>query len=96
MARAVTFEAESSKDLAPFGLVEPRARITISDGKRAQTIRLGNPVKDKKSKIYAKMEGRPPVVTVEGRLLDDLPQQRDAVKKEDKIKAGDKKGKKAE
>ncbi|MBK5102486.1 MAG: DUF4340 domain-containing protein, partial [Desulfobacteraceae bacterium] len=58
----------------------PRARITLSDGVMTQVLLLGDTSKQENSKIYAKMQGRPQVVVVEKWLLDDLPQNKYAIK----------------
>jgi hypothetical protein len=78
--RASSFEKEAVDRLEPFGLHRPRARITLSDGVMTQVILLGDTTKKKNSKIYAKMQGRPQVVVVEKWLLDDLPQNKYAIK----------------
>ena len=90
MARAASFETESAQDLKPFGLLMPRARITLSGGDRSETILLGGPSEKKKDRIFAKMEGKPQVVTVNKSLLDDLPKEREAIKEKEKEKEEEK------
>jgi hypothetical protein len=84
MARAATFETESSGDLKPFGLVKPKARISLSGAEKSEAILLGDPSKKAKKKIYAKMEGKSQVVTVDASLVEDLPKDRQALKEEEK------------
>ncbi|MCP4666139.1 MAG: DUF4340 domain-containing protein [Deltaproteobacteria bacterium] len=86
MARASSFETESVRDLRPFGLHLPKARITLSGPDRSETILLGHPSKKAKNRIYAKMQARPQVVTVNQSLLDDLPKDREAIKEKEEEK----------
>ena len=90
MARAASFETESAQDLKPFGLHLPKARITLSGRDRSETILLGDPSKKAKNSIYAKMQAKPQVVTVNTSLLDDLPKDREAIKEKEKEKEGEK------
>jgi hypothetical protein len=84
MARAASFEKESARDLAPFGLHMPKARITLSGRDGSETILLGDPSENKKNSIFAKMVGKPQVVTVNTSLLEDLPKDREAIKEKEK------------
>lgn len=90
MVRAASFETESARDLKPFGLHLPKARITLSSLDRSETILLGDPSKKAENRIYAKMQGKPQVVTVNKSLLDDLPKDREAIKEEEKEEKKDK------
>jgi hypothetical protein len=90
MARAASFETESAQDLEPFRLLLPEVRITLSGGDRSETILLGGPSEKKKNRIFAKMEAKPQVVTVNKSLLDDLPKDREAIKEKEKEKEEEK------
>jgi len=79
---ATSFEKEAVEDMAPFGLDPSAVAVTLSDGKKSQAILLGNPVKQKQTRIYAKMKGQPQLVTVNKWLLGDLPQNREEIKEE--------------
>lgn len=78
---ASSFEKEMAYDLKTCCLDSPKARIILSDGKKSEEIILGGRVKDdKKDEIYAKMRGRPQIVTVRSRFLEDLPKTKDEIK----------------
>jgi hypothetical protein len=79
-AQALSFEKEAAIDLDTFGLKSPKARITISDGKKREQIVLGSISKENDTRLYAMMEGRPQLVLVGRWLLDSLPQNREAIK----------------
>ena len=81
-ARATSFEKERVNDPEPFGLDSSAVVVTLSDGKKDQSILLGNPVKQKRPGIYAKIKGQPRLVTVNKWLLNDLPQNREEIKEE--------------
>ena len=81
-AEATSFEKETVTDLKSFGLDSSAVVVTLSDGKKSQAILLGNPVKQKQTRIYAKMKGQPQLVTVNKWLLGDLPQNREEIKEE--------------
>ncbi len=90
-AEASSFEKEEVRDLEPFGLREPRARVTLWDGEKNETILLGKPVKGNDSRIYARIKEKPQVVTVSKRLLEDLPQKREEIREEEKSREDTKK-----
>ena len=81
-AKATSFEKEAVTDLKSFGLSSPAVVVSLSDGKKSQSILLGNPVKQKQTRIYAKIKGQPQLVTVNKWLLGDLPQNREEIKEE--------------
>jgi hypothetical protein len=85
-----SFEAEKASDLSPYGLSRPKARVALSDGGKTEEILYGDPLKkEKEGFIYAAIKGKPQVVSVRKRLLEDLPgtreelMQKDPEKKED-------------
>jgi hypothetical protein len=80
-AEAQSFEAEENNDLRPYGLRNPAARIVLADGTKSEEMFFGEPVKDKKEEsIYAMVKGKPQVVTVRKRLLEDLPKEKEQFK----------------
>jgi len=81
-AEATSFEKETVNDLKSSGLDPAAVVVTLSDGNKSQAILLGNPVKQKQTRIYAKMKGQPQLVTVNKWLLSDLPQNREEIKEE--------------
>lgn len=83
-AEALSFEKEAVNEPEPYGLESSAVVVTLSDGKKEQSIFLGNPVKQKQNRIYAGIKGKPPqLVTVNKWLLNDLPQNREEIKKEE-------------
>jgi len=81
-AKATSFEKEGVNDPEPFGLDSSAVVVTLSDGNISQAILLGNPVKLKRTEIYAKIKDQPRLVTVNKWLLNDLPQNREKIKEE--------------
>jgi len=78
---ASSFEKETADDLKTYCLDRPKACIILSDGKKSEELILGGHVRDdKKDEIYAKMRGRPQIVTVRSRFLEDLPKTKDEIK----------------
>ena len=65
--RASTFEQEDDKDLAKFGLDKPAAKVTMKKGGHAETLLLGS--EHVKGRMYAKLDGKPGVVSIESRTL---------------------------
>ena len=81
-AKALSFEKEAVNDPETYGLESSAVVVTLSDGRESQSIFLGQPVKDKKTRIYAGIKGKPQLVTVNKWLLNDLPQNREEIKEE--------------
>ncbi len=81
-AEALSFEKEVVSDPEPFGLDSSAVVVTLSDGEKDRSILLGNPVKQKQTRIYARMKGNPQLFTVNKWLLNDLPQNREQIKEE--------------
>ncbi len=83
-----SFEEEKASDLSPYGLSRPKARVALSDGGKTEEILYGDPLRKKEGFIYAAITGKPKVVSVRKRLLEDLPKtkeefmQKDPEKKE--------------
>lgn len=69
--RASVFEQEDDKDLAKFGLDKPVAKVTMIQGDHAETLLLGS--EHVKDRMYAKLAGKPGVVSIDSRLLKDVP-----------------------
>jgi hypothetical protein len=81
LAYALSFEKEKAEDLRPYGLDRPAARVNLSDGKRKEEILYGRSFKAPGGgRVYAMMAGRPYVVTVPGRLVEDLPKSMDELR----------------
>lgn len=70
-AQAETFEADGVRDLAPYGLEEPAAQITLwpQAGDAPHILSLGDPVEDAPERVYATTGVGRSVYTVPGRLL---------------------------
>jgi hypothetical protein len=82
-AEAQSFEKEETTDLKPYGLDSPRARVSLSDESQTEEIIYGNEAPP--DRVFAMVKGKPQLVTVRKRLLDDLPQAKeDLVEKEKK------------
>ncbi len=82
-AEAQSFEKEDASDLKPYGLDIPQARVSLSDEYQTEEIFYGKEVPP--DRIFAMVKGKPQVVTLRKRLLDDLPQTKgDLVEKEKK------------
>ncbi|MGE5838361.1 MAG: DUF4340 domain-containing protein, partial [Deltaproteobacteria bacterium] len=82
-AEAQSFEEEEATDLKPYGLDAPQVRVSLSDEYQTEEILYGNQAPP--DRVFAMVKGKPQLVTVRKRLLDDLPQtQEDLVEKEKK------------
>jgi len=79
-AEASSFEKETVEDLEPFGLHKPGILVTLSDDKRSEEIFIGDPLKENNVRKYAKMKRKPQVVTINKYLVEDIPQNREALK----------------
>ena len=82
-AEAQSIEKEDAADLKLYGLDHPVARISLSSEEQTEEISYGNDAPPER--IFAMVKGKPQVVTVRKRLLDDLPKTKeDLVEKEKK------------
>ena len=81
-AEAQTFEKEDAADLKPYGLDAPQASISLSDGNQTEEISYGKEAAQ--DRIFAAVRGKPQVVTVRKRLLDDLPQTKEDLAEKEK------------
>jgi hypothetical protein len=82
-AEAQSFEKEDAADLKLYGLDHPLARVSLSGGEQTEEIFYGNEASP--DRIFAMVKGKPQVVTVRKRLLDDLPKtEEDLAEKEKK------------
>jgi hypothetical protein len=82
-AEAQSFAKEDAADLKPYGLDTPQARISLSDAEHTEEISYGKDAPQ--DRIFAVVKGKPQVVTVLKRLLDDLPKtEEDLVQKDNK------------
>jgi hypothetical protein len=82
-----SFEEEKASDLSPYGLARPSARVALSDGERTEEILYGDPLRNQKEGfIYAAIAGKPQVVTVRNRLLEDLPKTKEEFMQKDQEK----------
>ena len=90
-AKASSFKKEEIEDLGTFGLRAPAMVVSLSDGKKNEAVLIGGPSKEDKEKIHAKMKGRAELVTVDKWLLSYLPQNRDEIREEEKVKEEKKK-----
>lgn len=74
-AEAQSFETEEAGELKPYGLDAPQARVILSDENKTEEIFYGREAP--LDRIFAMVKGKPEVVTVRKRLLDDLPRTHD-------------------
>ena len=81
-AEAQSFEKEEAADLEPYGLDPPQARVILSDENRTEEISYGKEAAP--DRVFAMVKGKPQVVTVRKRLLDDLPQTKEDLAKREK------------
>jgi hypothetical protein len=70
--RVSAFEDETDKNLPNYGLDKPVATVTLKQGETVQTMIFGA-CKSNGEGVYAKLVGKPGVVMVEGRSLNDVP-----------------------
>ncbi|PKN63687.1 MAG: hypothetical protein CVU57_18255 [Deltaproteobacteria bacterium HGW-Deltaproteobacteria-15] len=80
-----SFEEEKASDLGAYGLSLPKARVALSNGRKTEEILYGDPLKRKEKEgfIYAAVAGKPKVVSVRKRLLEDLPKTKEEFKQKD-------------
>jgi hypothetical protein len=81
-AEAQSFEKEDAADLKSYGLDAPQARVSLSDEERTEEISYGNAAPP--DRLFAMVKGKPQVVTVRKRLLDDLPQTKEDLAEKEK------------
>ena len=74
-AEAQSFEKEETPDLKPYGLDAPQARVSLSDENQTEEIIYGNDAPP--DRVFAMVKGKPQLVTVRKRLVDDLPQTKE-------------------
>ena len=86
-ADALSFEKEAAEDIKAYGLHEPAARIVLSDDAKTEEILFGDPVKDAREvSLYAMVKGKPQIVTVRKRLLDDIPTEKEKIREGEEAK----------
>jgi hypothetical protein len=81
-AEAQSFEKEEASDLKPYGLDSPQARVSLSDENQTEEISYGKEAAP--DRIFAAVKGKPQVVTVRKRLLDDLPKTKEDLAEKEK------------
>jgi hypothetical protein len=81
-AEAQSFEKEETTDLKPYGLDAPQARVRLSDENQTEEIIYGNEAPP--DRVFAMVKGKPQLVTVRKRLLDDLPQTKEDLAEKEK------------
>lgn len=81
-AEAQTFETEEATDLKPYGLDHPLTRVSLSDGERTEEISYG--LDASPDRVFAMVKGKPQMVTVRKRLLNDLPQTKEDLAEKEK------------
>ena len=72
VAEALSFVREAAKDLEPYGLDPPQARLLFSDNEQSEEILYGASAENRA--VYAKILGKPQVLTVPKRLIEELPE----------------------
>jgi hypothetical protein len=80
-AEALSFVLEDADDLAPYGLDQPQARVTVSGAGQTEEILYGAPLEERA--VYAMIAGKPQILAVPRRLLDDLPKTLEALTAEE-------------
>jgi hypothetical protein len=86
-AEALSFEKEEAVDLKPYGLDHPSARVVLSDGSKTEEMIFGEVAKGGRGEsIYAMVRGKPQVVTVPKRLMEDLPAEKDQMREHEQPK----------
>ena len=81
-AEAQSFEKEETADLKPYGLDTPQARVSLSGENQTEEIIYGNDAPP--DRVFAMVKGKPQLVTVRKRLLDDLPQTKEDLVEQEK------------
>ncbi|WP_028320300.1 DUF4340 domain-containing protein [Desulfatiglans anilini] len=72
-AEAASFEGSDLFDAAAFGLDSPRYRVRLSDGRRAETLLVGNPVGGDEGRFYGCMLEGTEIFTVHDWVVAHLP-----------------------
>ena len=86
-ADALSFEKEEAEDIDAYGLHHPAARIVLSEDAKTEEIIFGDPVKDaREGSRYAMVKGKPQIVTVRKRLLDDIPTEKEKIREGEEAK----------
>jgi len=81
-AEALSFVAEEADDLEPYGLDHPHARLVVSGSDQTEAILYGG--RPEERAVYAMIRGKPQILTVPRRLLEDLPETLEDLKAEEK------------
>jgi len=72
VAEALSFVREEAVDLEPYGLNPPQARVLFSDDEQSEEILYGASAENRA--VYAKILGKPQVLTAPKRLIEELPE----------------------
>lgn len=82
---AKSFEEEEARDLAPYGLDQPLYRIVLADDAKEEELLVGSLVEngDDPGGHYAKMTGRPQIMTIKSDFVKELPSSEKAIRLED-------------
>ncbi|WP_165249023.1 DUF4340 domain-containing protein [Paludisphaera soli] len=81
--RSGGFVAEGVRDFAPYGLAEPAAALELRPlaiGVEPVTLELGGSPPDHPDRVYVRKAGGDAVVTVDRRILDEIPAELNALR----------------
>jgi hypothetical protein len=84
VAEILSFVQEETDNLALYGLDHPQARVVVSGADQAEEILYGS--YSEARTVYAMIGGKPQILTVPNRLLEDLPETLEDLKAEKKEK----------
>jgi hypothetical protein len=88
---AKSFEAEEAGDLGPFGLDRPLYRIVLADDVKQEELLVGSVADDgEDGNHYVKMTGRPQIMTIKGRFIEELPSSEDDIRQEEPVEESEK------
>lgn len=79
-AEAASFEGTDMFDAAAYGLDSPRYRVRLSDGRRAETLLVGDPVGGEDGRLYGCMLGSTEVFTLHDWVVAHLPAGREEIR----------------
>jgi hypothetical protein len=72
--QALSFEDEKALNLKPYGLDKPQSILTLSDDILSEQLLIGNPFPNEAlNKTYAKIKGKPQVITINTSFVSSLP-----------------------
>ncbi|MBE7558411.1 DUF4340 domain-containing protein [bacterium] len=79
-AKVAQFVDDATEDLSPYGLVTPATTVEIWEGDQKRTLHFGDFQDWAKTRLYARVEGRPGVLVVESTVLKNAPMDVDKLR----------------